>query len=453
MNVKKAIIISLLSISIVGITAFALKHKDKNTNQPFMQTAYADNTPNSKRWLLNQTPALTNSSTYTDITFNTGNTNFYYTTADATQTGSYQKIGDGIKVNNANVLIKKQGTNQGEYLYRSGHGTNEISRIIEFINTPTILNWLQANATPIYEDKYLLYGNISQQILSVENEQNETINTGTKLTENITLKVKFDQATTKIVIGNTILDQSQWTSTLTIQDEDIKIQSFGQSTGVQGYTLTINYIKSIDNLTTTKWKINDTIETQSTDQSYSINYYSNYDRYLRYQTFDIEAPSTIFYNDVKTLNANVWDSYKYQTIFIIDGTDVQNPNLLAFLNANAEYLGRFTPPAPPIDIEDGNMVSIQTLMLNILTLPFTFITKAFDVTLWPNTAYEFNIGNFIMGIIAISAVLFIIKLFTSGFAVVGNYTNKSSQTRLNKAKTKQIKQQTKQAKSESDNKE
>ena len=81
-------------------------------------------------------------------------------------------------------------------------------------------------------------------------------------------------------------------------------------------------------------------------------------------------------------------------------------------------------------------------MLQILTMPFTFISKAFDVTLWPGTQYEFNIANFIKGLIAIATILFIIKLFTTGFAVFGNYTGSiqnhkltKSQIEYNKAKT------------------
>lgn len=89
-------------------------------------------------------------------------------------------------------------------------------------------------------------------------------------------------------------------------------------------------------------------------------------------------------------------------------------------------------------------------MLQILTMPFTFISQAFNITLWPNTAWEFNLSNFILSIIAIASILFIIRLFTSGFTVIGNYTSnqeskkvnkdlRRSQTKLNQAKTEKIK--------------
>lgn len=99
-------------------------------------------------------------------------------------------------------------------------------------------------------------------------------------------------------------------------------------------------------------------------------------------------------------------------------------------------------PIPDPSNPVNEIIDIRGLMLQILTMPFTFITQAFDVTLWPNTQYEFNIGNFIMALISIASILFIIKLFTSGFSIIGNYTGsrtdtklKKSQIEYNKAKT------------------
>lgn len=90
-------------------------------------------------------------------------------------------------------------------------------------------------------------------------------------------------------------------------------------------------------------------------------------------------------------------------------------------------------------------IDIRGLMLNVLTMPFTFINQAFNITLWEGTPYAFNISTFIKTIIAIGTILFIIKVFTSGFSVIGNYTNnrttrdlRKSQTELNKAKTEKI---------------
>lgn len=59
------------------------------------------------------------------------------------------------------------------------------------------------------------------------------------------------------------------------------------------------------------------------------------------------------------------------------------------------------------------VIDIGGLMLTILTLPFNFISQAFNLTLFQNTPYAVNIGNLIKGIIAIGFVLVIIKLIAN----------------------------------------
>lgn len=92
------------------------------------------------------------------------------------------------------------------------------------------------------------------------------------------------------------------------------------------------------------------------------------------------------------------------------------------------------------DLSDGNFATIQETMLNVLTMPFTFISQGFNVTLWEGTPYAINIGNFIKSLIAIATILFIIKMFTSGFSVIGNYTTGTganiSQWRKNRSERK-----------------
>lgn len=88
------------------------------------------------------------------------------------------------------------------------------------------------------------------------------------------------------------------------------------------------------------------------------------------------------------------------------------------------------------DISDGNFLSLKNLMLNILTMPFTFMNQAFNLTLWEGTAHSFNVGLFIRTIIAISAILFIIRMFTSGFSLLGNYTGGYTDKRLDRQQKK-----------------
>lgn len=56
------------------------------------------------------------------------------------------------------------------------------------------------------------------------------------------------------------------------------------------------------------------------------------------------------------------------------------------------------------------VVDIPNIMLIILTLPFSFISQAFNpITLFPNTPYALNIGNIILVIITTLILIWIVK--------------------------------------------
>lgn len=116
-------------------------------------------------------------------------------------------------------------------------------------------------------------------------------------------------------------------------------------------------------------------------------------------------------------NNEKWTNQNYRKITIIDGQDVTNKDLI-------NYILDF---AVPVNLQNptGDYIDIPDMMLKILSMPFSFISTAFNVTLWPGTAYAFNFSNFIKGLIAIATILFIIKLFTSGMGVISNYTGKA----------------------------
>lgn len=133
------------------------------------------------------------------------------------------------------------------------------------------------------------------------------------------------------------------------------------------------------------------------------------------------------------------------TKYILLRTVIETPNCSTAvtsaqsLTITGSYIQR------PINQE---VVPIVPMMYDILTMPFTFITTAFNVTLFKGTPYQFNFSNFILSLIAIATLIFIIKLFTSGFSIIGNYTSnredrafKRSQTKLNNAKTEKIKRE------------
>lgn len=88
----------------------------------------------------------------------------------------------------------------------------------------------------------------------------------------------------------------------------------------------------------------------------------------------------------------------------------------------------------------SEVIDIGGLMWDIIGMPFTFINMAFNVTLFPGTIYEFNIGTLFKGLIAILAILFVIKLFTRGIDVIGAYTGSAQDTRF-KRENQQMKRE------------
>lgn len=62
------------------------------------------------------------------------------------------------------------------------------------------------------------------------------------------------------------------------------------------------------------------------------------------------------------------------------------------------------------------VVDIPTLMFTILTLPFSFITQAFNITLFPNTPYSINIGNLFLSIVAIILLMWLLQKIIGFFS-------------------------------------
>lgn len=55
------------------------------------------------------------------------------------------------------------------------------------------------------------------------------------------------------------------------------------------------------------------------------------------------------------------------------------------------------------------VIDIPGLIFNIFALPFTFITKAFDLTIFPGTPYQLNLSNLLMIVLSGLTFLFLIK--------------------------------------------
>lgn len=61
-------------------------------------------------------------------------------------------------------------------------------------------------------------------------------------------------------------------------------------------------------------------------------------------------------------------------------------------------------------------VDIPNLMFTILTLPFSFISQAFNLTLFPNTPYSINIGNLFLSVVAIILLMWLLQKIIGFFS-------------------------------------
>ena len=59
-------------------------------------------------------------------------------------------------------------------------------------------------------------------------------------------------------------------------------------------------------------------------------------------------------------------------------------------------------------------IDVPSIMFTILTMPFSFISQAFNLTLFSGTPYAINLSNMFLTVIGVLAFIFIIKLITKG---------------------------------------
>ena len=56
------------------------------------------------------------------------------------------------------------------------------------------------------------------------------------------------------------------------------------------------------------------------------------------------------------------------------------------------------------------MVNLPGLMWDILAMPYSFISQAFNLTLFPGTPYSINFANLFLSIFGVLVFIFIFKL-------------------------------------------
>ena len=61
------------------------------------------------------------------------------------------------------------------------------------------------------------------------------------------------------------------------------------------------------------------------------------------------------------------------------------------------------------------VIDLPNVMLSILTMPFTFFSQAFNLTLFPNTPYAINVGHTILIVVGVIGSIYLIKYLVSIF--------------------------------------
>lgn len=114
---------------------------------------------------------------------------------------------------------------------------------------------------------------------------------------------------------------------------------------------------------------------------------------------------------------SIWTQYISTTNITQDRT-----NRHLFVNTfalNADII----PTTQQIEVVD-----IPGLMFTVLTMPFAFISQAFDLTLFPGTAYQINISQLFLGLIGVAMLLWVLKIIL-GRANIGDLLNDSQKAR------------------------
>lgn len=217
----------------------------------------------------------------------------------------------------------------------------------------------------------------------------------------------------------------QWINNLEYQAETQDPTDIGWEN-----TLNINYSLEYDVNTFT---LNETIPTLVNQQAplYTC-------AYLSFDTQNDASASTLNGQSIYT-SQETYDAWK-------DSFWVNEEGILTYKNTvkAKTYTTQQTQFAIHYDnpnAQSGEVIDIGGLMWDIIGMPFTFINQAFNVTLFPGTIYQLNIGTLVKGLIAILTLLFIIKVFTNGLNVIGNYTGNVEKASQNKEDRKWVREE------------
>lgn len=207
--------------------------------------------------------------------------------------------------------------------------------------------------------------------------------------------------------------------TLTI---DIKTQIVGTTNNQQYYINDIIYRSEQDwsfllnrqdwNTTGKVYDLKQELENPTNAYIYQKTENSTFFEYTN--NMQLQSPKTFTKNITLTINTNIvyYVYYFYPSIRELAGgyEQYKSTGRGITLNDNIYINGTMVIPTGTYEVVD-----IGGLMFTILTMPFSFISQAFNLTLFPNTPYQVNISNLFLVIIAVLIFTWLISIIIKSF--------------------------------------
>ena len=131
-------------------------------------------------------------------------------------------------------------------------------------------------------------------------------------------------------------------------------------------------------------------------------------------------PSPGYYNySYADVNVNYnQNKTNYYILYAQPITKVNNSSLNGNRTFNGEYYQEFDlflggETTQILGTYNQEVIDLPNVMFAVLGMPFTFISTAFNLTLFPGTAYEINISILFLAIFGILTFVFLLKLILS----------------------------------------
>lgn len=312
------------------------------------------------------------------------------------------------------------------------------------------------NTQPIEEQKYKEYNNNSYEIGAIFNvSQPQFDEHGAYESSGI------NQQTTSYMDLNTRYEIHSQVNEIDNQ-EYIWLETNNGNNNIDEFSYAKYYVKSRGINNNVNVKLNLPIESDITmKQNYNITRYDI--QVVIYENNNLTLTNSLnqYFNDPLQADAHSYYYTKNTQILYYETTDLLTFTLYKTLNIElnvqkdkeTEMLiyvypiikDRYTPTInyiygknnnsiyqTIIDVNEATITGIQqiyttievldmpNLMWTILTMPFTFISMAFNLTLWPGTPYAVDIGSLFLALLGVLIFIFIMKLIIKAAASGGS---------------------------------